>query len=122
MKKIILFIIPLALLFASCTKQVVGPPPPVDDAYWLKQERGVVVYSGFSCDYYVVETSYGYTLAKSWGGFTPLRGAVLYGNLSRYGVQTLYNRSEGYLVQANVLDYWLSYWDALDQADFECSR
>ena len=122
MKKILLFILPLALFAASCTRQDIGPRPPIDEAYWLNQERGVVVYSSFNCDFYVVETSFGFSVLQSWGGFTPLRGSVLYGNLSRYGVQTLYNRSEGYLVQANVRDYWLSYWEALDQADFECAR
>lgn len=122
MKKIILFILPLAVIFASCTKQDTGYRPPVDEAYWLKQERAVVTYSSFNCDFYVVETAYGFSVLQSWGGFTPLRGSVLYGNFSRYGVQTFYNRSEGYLVQANVMDYWLTYWDAMDQADFECSR
>ena len=110
-------LIGLAVLVGSCTKRGYYN----DEDFWLSQERGVIVYSGFDCDFFVVETRYGYTVIRSWGGFTPLRGAVVYGNFSRFGVQSFYNRSEGIIQQGNVIDYWLTYWDAIDLADFECN-
>ena len=121
MKKILLLVLPLVLVLASCTRTYVDPRPPIDESYWLNQERGVVVYSGFDCDFFVVETRFGYSVIRSWGGYTPLRGAVLYGNFSRYGVQSYFNRSERYVEQMNVVDYWLTYWQAIDLADFECN-
>ena len=121
MKKMLILFLPLMLVLASCTRTYVEPGPVIDERYWLSQERGVVVYSGFDCDFFVVETRYGYTVIRSWGGFTPLRGAVVYGNFSRFGVQSFYNRSEGIIQQGNVIDYWLTYWDAIDLADFECN-
>jgi hypothetical protein len=45
----------------------------------------------------------------------------VYGNFSRFGTQSFYNRSEGLIEQATVVDYWLTYWDAIDLADFECN-
>jgi hypothetical protein len=121
MNKMLLFFLPVLLVLASCTRTYVDPRPPIDESVWLNKERGVVVYSGFDCDFFVVETRFGYSVVRSWGGFTPARGAVLYGDFSRFGVRSFYNRTEGYIEQANVIDYWLSYWDALDLADFECS-
>ncbi|WP_290794419.1 hypothetical protein [Flavihumibacter sp. UBA7668] len=121
MNKMLLFVLPVLLVFASCTRTYVDPRPPIDESVWLNKERGVVVYSGFDCDFFVVETRFGYSVVRSWGGLAPVRGAVLYGDFSRFGVRSFYNRTEGYIEQANVIDYWLSYWDALDLADFECS-
>lgn len=121
MKRILLLVLPLILVLASCTRTYERPLPPIDESVWLKKERGVVVYTGFNCDLFVVETRFGYSVVRSWGGFVPFRGAVLYGDFSRFGMQSFYNRSEGYLQQGNVLDYWLTYWQAIDLADFECT-
>ncbi|KYP13783.1 hypothetical protein [Flavihumibacter sp. CACIAM 22H1] len=121
MKKMLLLVFPVLLVLASCTRTYIDPRPPIDESVWLAKERGVVVYSGFDCDFFVVETRFGYSVLRGWGGFTPVRGAVLYGDFSRFGGGSFYNRSEAYIQQANVIDYWLSYWDALDLADFECS-
>lgn len=120
MKRMLLFVVPVLLLLASCTRTYDRPGAPIDESFWLKQERGVVVYTGFDCSVFVVETRFGYTVLNSWNGFTPFRGAVLYGDFSSFGNRSFYNRSEGYIQQANVLDYWLTYWQAIDMADFEC--
>ncbi|ULQ52279.1 hypothetical protein [Flavihumibacter fluvii] len=122
MKKILRSIFPIVLLLAACTRQDISPGPPIDESYWLTRERGIIAYSDFSCNYFVIETYNGYTLARIWGGYAPSRGSIVYGDFSRYGVHTIYNRSEGYLMQADVLDYWLNYWDAIDQMDWNCSR
>lgn len=121
MKKIILFVLPMVLFLAACSRQDTGPRQPIDESYWLQRERGIVAYSDFQCDYYIVETYNGFSLMRAWGGFTPLRGSVVYGDLNRYGMQTIYNRSEGLLMQADVRDYWMTYWDAIDQMDWYCS-
>lgn len=119
MKKIVLYIIPIMILAISCRKDVT-PLPPVDESVWLQKERGVVVASDFNCDYFVVETQRGYSVMRNWGGFAPFRGTVLYGDLSSWGVKTIYNRSEGYLMNADVRDYWMSYFQALDQMQYSC--
>ncbi len=119
MKKILLLMLPLAILFASCSKEEMVRPP-IDETEWLKKERGIVVASDINCDFFVVETARGYNVLRNWGGFPPMRGAVLYGNLSQWGVSTFYNRSEGYLMNADVRDMWMSYFQALDQMKWYC--
>jgi hypothetical protein len=121
MKRIILIALPLLFLLGSCRREDVRPGEQIDESYWLNQERGVVAYSDYTCDYFIIETYNGFTVMRSWGGFTPLRGSVLYGSFSRIGNRTFYNRSEGYLVQGDVRDYWLSYYEAIDQMDWYCS-
>lgn len=120
MKKIALYVIPILILAISCRKDVT-PLPPVDESVWLQKERGVVVASDFNCDYFVVETQRGYSVMRNWGGFAPFRGTILYGDLSSWGLKTVYNRSEGYLMNADVRDYWMSYFQALDQMEYSCS-
>lgn len=120
MKRVFLFLAPLLLFFISCTKEE-GVRPPIDETEWLKKERGIVAGSGFGCDYFVVETTRGYAVLRSWGGFAPVRGAVIYGDLSRWGVRTFYNRTEGYLMNADVRDYGLSYFQAMDQMNWYCN-
>jgi hypothetical protein len=120
MKKLFLLMFPLAFLFASCTKED-AVRPPIDETEWLKKERGIVVASTFNCDYFVVETRQGYSVMRSWGGFAPVRGAVLYGDHSQWGVRTFYNRSEGYLMNADVRDTWLPYFQAMDQMQWYCN-
>jgi hypothetical protein len=57
---------------------------------------------------------------RNWGGLSPIRGAVLYGNFNRFGVQTFYNRSEGYLMNADIREYTYSYFQAMDQVNWYC--
>lgn len=119
MKRVVLFTAPLLMLLASCTKGNLDLPP-VDESVWLQQERGVVVFADFSCPFYVVETRRGFTLMRTWGGPTPFEGSIMYGDFSRWGVRDFYNRSERRIVRADVRDYWLGYWQALDAIDWNC--
>ncbi len=119
MKKLLLLLAPFAIFMISCTKQDL-PREPIDESEWLRQERGYVVASDFSCSYYVVETSRGYSILRNWGGSSPFPGEVMYGNFSNYGVRTFYNRSGRYLMNADVNDYWLSYFAAMDQIQWLC--
>lgn len=119
MKRTILLIIPLLLLFVSCRKQDMVRPP-VDESQWLRKERAYVVSSDISCSYFVVETMRGYAVIRMWGGTPPFQGSVLYGDFSYFGVGTFYNRSEGYLFSADVRDWGLTYFAAMDDMDYYC--
>ncbi|MBS1656133.1 MAG: hypothetical protein JSU05_14870 [Bacteroidetes bacterium] len=118
MKRIFTFSITLltATIFLSgCMKQDVTY---IDEGYWLSQERGVVVYSNNSCDYYVVETNYGYSLMKAFNGYKPYQGSTVYGDFSSAGIHDFYNRSYGVLFSANEKDYWLSNGEAQSALDY----
>ena len=120
MKKIILLssvVLFTALFLASCVRNA---PVNYDENYWLTQERGDVVYSDPYCSYYVVETNYGYTIIRSWGNSRPYEGSVMYGNFGSYGTRDFYNRSGGYLVQGEVVEYDLSYVDAQYAIEYYC--
>ncbi len=121
MKKILLLVLPAFLLLTACHRVVYAPGEVIDESYWLNRERGVVQYSDAYCSYFMVETYNGFSILKAYG-YAPASNVVLYGNLSRPGVQTFYNRTEGYLLQAEVKDYWLSYWDAVDGINWFCGR
>ena len=121
MKKIFtissVFILAVVLLTA-CTKR--GGNYGSDEDYWLSKERGVVVYADSYCPYYVVETSYGYTVIEALSGYAPYEGDVLYGDLSRLGLSDFYNRSTRSLIRGDVVDYWLTYSEAQFMIDDLC--
>jgi hypothetical protein len=121
MKKVGLFLLPAIFFLASCSKEAIQQPP-INESEWLRKERGIVMGSDMRCDFFVVETARGYAVMRTWGGFPPLRGAMLYGNFNSFGVQTFYNRSEGYLVNADIRDFTPSYFMAMDQASWYCSQ
>jgi hypothetical protein len=120
MKRFLLFALPV-LLLSACQKEVVVIPV-VDEGDWIYRERAVVVYSDYRCDWYVVETQSGYSVLRSRDGVLPYEGSVMYGDFSSWGVHPFYNRSERYLTRADVKDYWLGYYDAIDEANYQCSR
>ena len=121
MKKIFtisaILIVTLSVL-AGCSKR--GYDSGSDEDYWLSRERGEVVYSDSYCPYYVVETSYGYTIVRSSSNFTPFEGSIVYGEFSRRGYRDFYNRTDGTLVRGEVTDYWLTYGDAQYLIDNMC--
>jgi hypothetical protein len=91
-----------------------------NESYWLSQERGEVVYSDSYCNYYVVETFDGYTIVRSYGGYKPFEGAIVYGNFSNRGNREMYNYSSGYTFTGTVTDYWLTYYEAQNALDYYC--
>lgn len=111
-----LALIGMMVLLGSCTKRGFYP----DEDYWLRQERGVVVYASNFCDYYVLETYNGYTIVRASAGFVPYEGDVIYGDLSSWGYGTLYNFTAGHTIQGTVTDYWLSYLAAENRIDSYC--
>jgi hypothetical protein len=111
----------LSTLFLSACRKSDVQPIPIDESQWLSKERGVVVFSDFSCDYFVVETYNGYSIVQNWS-VRPFTGDVLYGNFSNWGVRDVYNRNSGYLMRVNVKDYWLTYFSAQDRLGWYCSQ
>ena len=105
------------LLLAGCVKD---RGYQHDNGYWLSQERGDVVYSNNSCGYYVVETNYGYTIIRNMDGVRTYDGDVLYGNFGGYGSRNFYNYTVDLITRGTVVEYDLSYSEALDAMDYYC--
>jgi major membrane immunogen (membrane-anchored lipoprotein) len=120
MKKIIGFVM-LSLVFLSACRKTDLVNAPIDESQWLQKERGIVVFSDYDCDYIVIETAKGYTVAENWS-FRATQGEVLYGDFSYYGTRSIYNRSRGNLMTVNIRDIWLSYYQAQDQINWYCSQ
>ena len=120
MKKIFTYSIVAALvavLFTSCAKERVVYD---DSSYWLSQERGDVVYSNNFCGYYVVETNYGYSIIQNLDGLRTYEADVMYGNFGGYGTRDFYNYSADLVTSGNVVEYDLTYNEALDAIDYYC--
>ena len=106
----------LLLFFTGCTRD----RSYVDESYWLSKDRGEVVYSDAYCPYYIVETDYGYSVLRAFGSYKPYEGAVVYGNFSNFGTRDFYNRTSGLVFSADVIEYWLSYFEAQDAINYYC--
>lgn len=108
----------VGFFIASCTKY--GSGTYDEQNYWLSKERGRVVYSSNSCNYFVVETNYGYTIIRSYGYYKPYERSILYGDFSRNGNRDFYNYSTGIVFSGTVTDYWLNYMQAQTTLDYYC--
>ncbi len=108
----------LATVFlTSCVRETVYDN---NESYWLSKEMGEVVYSDPYCNYFVVETYNGFNIIRSYGGYKPYEGSIVYGNFSAAGTRDLYNRSSGVIFTGTITDYWLSYTDAQYALDYYC--
>lgn len=118
MKKIFtLTLIAAVVLTAGCSK---SDYYDTGENYWLSRERGEVVYSDSYCSYYVVETYYGFTIIRSYGGYKPYEGSVIYGDFNYRGTRDFYNRSTGYVFTGTVTDYNLDYYNAQYALEYYC--
>jgi len=106
----------LLVFFTGCVKN----REYVDESYWLTKERGEVVYSDPYCNYYIVEGDYGYTILRATSGYKPYEGAIVYGDFSNYGYREFYSRSGGGIFTSEVIEYWLSYYDAQSGIEYYC--
>lgn len=106
----------VAVLFTSCVKDRIYD----DSSYWLSQERGDVVYSNNYCGYYAVETNYGYTIIRNLDGLRTYEGDVLYGNFGGVGTRDFYNHTANVVTRGKVVEYDLTYNEALDALDYYC--
>ena len=106
------------ILLSSCRKTDVIVSN--NEAYWLNQEEGEVVYSDASCNYWVVETYNGYTVIQTNSYNKPYEGDLVYGNFSSRGTRDMYNFQGKFVFTGTVIEYWLSYSQALDVLDYYC--
>ena len=106
------------VLLSSCVKDRVVVAN--DEAYWLNQEEGEVVYSDPSCSYWVVETYNGYNVVRTNASSQPYEGDLVYGNFSSRGTKDMYNYQGRFVFTGTVIEYWLSYNQALDVLDYYC--
>ena len=106
------------ILLSSCRKADVIVTN--NENYWLNQEEGEVVYSDPSCNYWVVETYNGYTVIQSSSFNKPYEGDLVYGNLSNRGTRDMYNFQGRFVFTGTVIEYWLSYSQALHVLDYYC--
>jgi hypothetical protein len=106
----------LFVFFTGCYKD----RQYIDESYWLSKERGEIVLSDPYCQYYVVETDNGYSVLRSYDGYRPTEGSIVYGNFSNYGTRDYYNRSNGMIYTAEVKEYWLNYYDAQNAINYYC--
>lgn len=105
------------LLISSCSRSGYNG---YDDSYWYSKEKGEVVYSDPYCDYFVVETYYGYNIVRAYSGYRPYENALVYGNFSSRGTRDFYNASADRVFSGTVTDYWLTYNEAQDALDYYC--
>lgn len=106
-----------SLIFVGCVRETL---PDNNENYWLSKEEGEVVYSDSYCNYFVVETYYGFNIIRAYGSYKPYEGSIVYGNFSSAGTKDFYNRSSGVVFTGTVTDYWLDYYEAQDALDFYC--
>jgi hypothetical protein len=106
------------VLLSSCVKDKVVVTN--NENYWLSKEEGEVVYIDPYCNYWVVETYYGYNIVRTNPINKPYEGDLVYGNFSSLGTRDMYNFSGRFVFTGTVTDYWLSYNGALDALDYYC--
>ncbi|WP_237673433.1 hypothetical protein [Vreelandella profundi] len=85
-------------------------------------EVGVVVAEGTpGCDYFVVETSGGYTLLEWYGGVISIwTGDKVFGDLHSYGFQDIHLEGRGEM-RVWLEDYWMSEDDAAEYFYGNCN-
>lgn len=111
------FLLALVLL-SSCAKDSIVVT--INENYWFSKEEGEVVYSDPYCNYWVVETYYGYTIVRTNGSNKPYEGELVYGNFSNLGTRDMYNYSGRFVFTGTVVEYWLSTGEVLDALDYYC--
>jgi hypothetical protein len=85
-----------------------------------KSRSGIVSHIISGCDYFIVETSMGYSLVEWYGGAIPDKGDILYGEFEQYGFQDVYNSTKDEEMRIWVEEYWLDLEDALEALLEEC--
>ena len=83
--------------------------------------KGVVVANPSGCDYYIVETTSGYTLLEWYGGNDPSEGDTLVGDFESYGMKTIYNITADRETRVWVEDFWLSESSVINQYNDKCN-
>lgn len=100
-------------VFASCSKRDYYPVEDEAGQWMRTHDRGVVALVDDYTGNYIVETTQGFAVVELWGGIEPREYDEEYAYFSRTGVQTVYNYQGDYFTKSRVVDYWLSWSDAL---------
>lgn len=99
--------------------------PPISSSSYdysysgLGRNKGVVVFSPSGCDYYLVETSLGYSLLEWYGGFYQYEGDTIFGNLNSYGFKDV-TKLDGRSGRVYIEDYMLSKSRAIEKYYDKC--
>ncbi|MCS4503672.1 hypothetical protein NYO91_06210 [Arhodomonas aquaeolei] len=99
----------VALRNLACASFIVGVVLSVS----ASAEVGVVVAEDTpGCDYFVIETSGGYTLAEWYGGVVSIwEGEKVFGDFHSYGFKDIHIEGRGKM-RVWLEDYWMSEDDA----------
>jgi len=116
MKKLYI-LITAALFLVSCTKRDLLPVEIDVDSWMRTRDRGVVVLVDYYTGNYIVDTYRGYAVVESWSGIPPREYDLEYALFTMRGVQRIYNYSGNYFLEGRVVDYWLTWPQALDLLD-----
>jgi serine/threonine protein kinase len=81
---------------------------PITTPTYSARNTGIVAYTTYSCDYYIVQTTLGYSLLEWFGGRTPSKGDKIYGELNRFGFKDLVIGSSKVKTRAWIEDYMLT--------------
>lgn len=74
-------------------------------------QASTVLWTSYSCDYFIVSRLGNFSVLEWYGGTLPYRGMRLYGLKNRYGFQRVGSGSRR--MQVWVEDFWLSAREAV---------
>jgi hypothetical protein len=75
---------------------------------YIFAENGTVKYAPSGCDWFIIETNQGMVLLEMYGGNEPAIGNTIIGELSGFGLCTLFNITADRDLRAWEDDYMLS--------------
>jgi hypothetical protein len=85
-----------------------------------KAASGVISHRISGCDYFVVQTKYGYDVLEWYGGHDPDKGDILIGNYEAYGFHDILDETADESIRVWTEDYQLTKSDALDKLTEHC--
>jgi len=78
-------------------------------------DRAVVVWYKSGCDYFIADGPNGYYLLEWYGGYDPVEGDIIIGNLNSYGFKNVYYPRRDREGRVYVEDYLLSQDHAIEE-------
>ena len=113
MKRLYIFAAAFVLLLTACSKKAYYPVEN-DGRDWMStHEHGVVAYVDPYTGNYIVETNEGFSVVELWGGIEPREYDEEYAYFSNTGIQTIYNYHGDFFTKGRIVDYWLTWSEAL---------
>ena len=84
-------------------------------------ETGTVVKRVSGCDYFLINTASGLTVAEWYGGYDPREGDRVAGSFNGYGFKTLFYGPRAIEGRVWIEDYSLDRDEALEKLSEQCS-